>query len=138
VSRTGYPPAPSTVAVREAREALRSGRPGVTEYADIELESLLTSIGGWERFVAHTLDPVLERADLLATLDAYLRYAGNAARAAESLSIHRNTMRYRLSQCQALLGKDIDDANVAFAIQLALRLLKAHPDYLSGRGRSDH
>jgi purine catabolism regulator len=57
---------------------------------------------------------------LLPTLDAYLR-AHNAAEAAQRLSLHRNTLLYRLRRIREITGADLDDPETRLALHLALR-----------------
>ena len=77
--------------------------------------SMLKPLQGYDR--AHG-------GDLVRTLDAYLRHGGNSVRTADALFLHRNSLRYRLARIQALLGMDLDDADVRLALSVAL-LLKA-------------
>jgi DNA-binding PucR family transcriptional regulator len=49
------------------------------------------------------------------------RFSVNAV--AEELGVHPNTVRYRLEQAGALLGRDLSDPEAQFELQLLLRLL---------------
>jgi PucR family transcriptional regulator, purine catabolism regulatory protein len=60
--------------------------------------------------------------DLVRTLAAYLEWGGNAMRAAESLFLHRNSLRYRLVRIRALLGMDPDDPDARLSLGVALLL----------------
>ncbi len=62
--------------------------------------------------------------DLVRTLAAYLRHGGNSTRTANDLFLHRNSLRYRLSRIQALLGLDLDDADTRLALQIGLLLME--------------
>lgn len=55
---------------------------------------------------------------LLAYFDAF----GEAAKAAAALSIHENTMRYRIKRTQELFGLDLNDAETRLVTWLRLRL----------------
>mgnify|MGYP001954388101 CR=1 FL=1 len=51
----------------------------------------------------------------------YLRSRGRWEPAAEALSLHRNTLRYRIAAAEKLLGLDFTDPTVASRLWLALR-----------------
>lgn len=59
---------------------------------------------------------------LLETLDAYLSHSGALERAARSLFVHPNTMRYRLRRIAELTGRDPWDGRDQFALRVALVL----------------
>jgi purine catabolism regulator len=58
---------------------------------------------------------------LVSTLDAFLR-SGNATEAAARLSLHRNSLLYRLRRIREITGLDLDDPETRFALHLALRV----------------
>jgi PucR family transcriptional regulator, purine catabolism regulatory protein len=62
----------------------------------------------------------LRGSDLIRTLDAYLRLRGALAQAADQLSIHRNTLSYRLGRIAELTGRDLNDPRSRFLLQVAL------------------
>src|SRR5258708_6417358 len=81
-----------------------------------------------ERFVAHTLGPLLDpktrsRDQLLQTLEAYLAN-GSVKDAAAALNLHRHTVLYRLDKLRELLGGDFDVPASRLRLQLALYLRK--------------
>lgn len=51
----------------------------------------------------------------------YLRCRGRWEAAAESLELHRNTLRYRVSSAEKMLGLDLTDATTSSRLWLALR-----------------
>jgi purine catabolism regulator len=61
------------------------------------------------------------RADLVGAVAAYLRHRGHWDRAARELRVHRNTLRHRIARCREVSGLDVDDADTAAALWLALR-----------------
>lgn len=61
------------------------------------------------------------RARLLETLLAWLRSDGNIPVAAESLHVHAQTVRYRMARLRELLGDALDDPDVRFELEYALR-----------------
>ncbi|WP_190201241.1 PucR family transcriptional regulator, partial [Streptomyces djakartensis] len=74
-------------------------------------------------------DPVVDalvtpgRQELARTAEVYLDCAGQAARAAAELGIHRQTLYYRLSRIEKLTGLDLDDGEDRLLLHMAL---KAH------------
>lgn len=59
---------------------------------------------------------------LLDALDAYLDCFGNVGRAARRLSIHPNTLRYRMQSVARIGGIDLEDSGTRFELMLQLRL----------------
>jgi sugar diacid utilization regulator len=81
-----------------------------------------------ERFVAHTLGPLLDpktrnRDQLLDTLEAYLAH-GSVKEAAAALNLHRHTVLYRLDKLREILGGELDTPASRLRLQLALDLRK--------------
>src|SRR5712692_168332 len=81
-----------------------------------------------ERFVAHTLGPLLDpkarnREQLLDTLEAYLAN-GSVKDAAAALNLHRHTVLYRLDKLREILGGELDTPASRLRLQLALDLRK--------------
>ena len=62
-------------------------------------------------------------AELMATLESYLNNNGSVAAVAEALTLHRNTVRYRLAQITELTG--YDPSVTADRVQLWLALAVA-------------
>jgi sugar diacid utilization regulator len=66
------------------------------------------------------------RSEFVRTLDAFLRAGGNHMRAARDLSVHRNTLIYRLERVQELLGgANLEDPETRLNLQLALKIRAA-------------
>jgi sugar diacid utilization regulator len=66
------------------------------------------------------------RSEFVRTLDAFLRAGGNHMRAARDLSVHRNTLIYRLERIQELLGGvNLEDPETRLNLQLALKIRAA-------------
>jgi PucR C-terminal helix-turn-helix domain len=61
------------------------------------------------------------RARLLETLTAWLDHQGNVPRVAESLHVHPQTVRYRLTQLRELFGEALEDPGSRFELGLAVR-----------------
>jgi sugar diacid utilization regulator len=90
-------------------------------------------------FARRTLGPVLGYGshagpELLRTLDRYLESGGDLKVTARRMSLHVNTIRYRLSRVEALCGVSLRDPNDLVTLTLAsvvVRLLAAGDDLLS-------
>ena len=92
-----------------------SKEPGsVTSYLEIGVNQLILPFADrpeMQRYRARVLDPVLDfdienNSSLMKTLSTYLDANCDLNRAAEILSQHRNTIRYRLDKITALTGLD--------------------------------
>jgi DNA-binding PucR family transcriptional regulator len=59
------------------------------------------------------------------TLRAYLDFFGDVPRAAEYISVHPNTFRYRMRRLAELFDLNLDDADERVVLELQLRLLEA-------------
>lgn len=60
--------------------------------------------------------------DLRKTLQTYLFCGSCITKTAETLFVHRNTIKYRLKKCEEILGTDLSEEETCFQIQLALLL----------------
>jgi DNA-binding PucR family transcriptional regulator len=79
-----------------------------------------------QRFVRKWIGALLDyddrrQAELVATLSTYLEAGGNFADSARRLSVHRNTLRYRLRRIGEISGHNLDDPDVHFNLQVATR-----------------
>ncbi len=112
-----------------ARRALAVAGGSVRSYDDLGggLEALLdpAAADAWATTLLAPLDEPGERADLAATLRAWLSRHGQVDAAAADLGVHRHTVRHRLRRAEALLGRSLDDAGVRAELYLALT---RHPD----------
>ncbi|MFB8249820.1 PucR family transcriptional regulator, partial [Streptomyces sp. NPDC055952] len=96
----------------------------VAEWASIGPYRLLTALpaeAAHDPVVRTLLAPVHH--DLARTAEVYLDCAGQAARAAAELGVHRQTLYYRLSRIEKLTGLDLDDGEDRLLLHMAL---KAH------------
>lgn len=64
------------------------------------------------------------KSDLTKTLDLYLANNGRSSDCSQKLFIHQNTIRYRISRIEELLGVDLNDGETIFRLQLAFKLAK--------------
>lgn len=117
---------------QDAQEAQRvafsmAEPPTVTLFADVELLAVMTSSPeAARRFVLRTLGPLADPAEtptrLRQTLSALLS-SGSVEEASTRLSVHKNTVRYRVNQAEELLGRKAYDAPTE--IEIALRYYDA-------------
>ncbi|MBI1379278.1 MAG: PucR family transcriptional regulator [Frankiales bacterium] len=107
-----------------ARRALGLGGAPVRSYDDVGggLDALLDPVAAdaWAGALLAPLEEPGERADLAATLAAWLARHGQVDAAAADLGVHRHTVRHRLRRAEALLGRSLDDAGVRAELWLAL------------------
>jgi DNA-binding PucR family transcriptional regulator len=101
-------------AMHARRIAELGGRTGVIRYDAVESVALLSDdLDRLSRFVDRTLGPLTADDDASArlreTLLAWLAEGGNARRAAERLHAHKNTVLYRISRAQQILGRPLDE-----------------------------
>ncbi|MBW8484354.1 PucR family transcriptional regulator [Actinomadura parmotrematis] len=122
-------------AVEEARHARRlaASREGpVAVVGHDELAThvlLLASVPDDVRrmFRARLLDPLRaydreHGADLVATLETFLRHSGSWTRCAAQLHLHVNSVRYRIQRIEELTGRDLGRLEDRVDFFLALRL----------------
>ncbi|WP_328413833.1 PucR family transcriptional regulator ligand-binding domain-containing protein [Streptomyces violaceus] len=67
------------------------------------------------------LAPVTAHPALTETLRTWLSLHGSWDRTAVALSVHRNTVRQRITRCATLLGTDLEDPDVRMELWFALR-----------------
>jgi hypothetical protein len=110
---TAVPTLPSDVArmcpiVAElAHIATASARPpGLYRLEDLALEYQLSRPGPARAHVSRLLDPLDAHSDLLLTLTTFLRHDLNRHTTARVLSVHPNTVLYRLRKITGLTGLD--------------------------------
>lgn len=118
----------------EARDAASHGLP-VNEPERLSLTSLLLASEDvpLSDMANESLNPLrafdsAHGAELMTTLESYLNNNGSVAAVAEALTLHRNTVRYRLAQITELTG--YDPSVTADRVQLWLALAVAR---LGGR-----
>jgi sugar diacid utilization regulator len=107
-----------------------SRRPyGVSDYDHLGLLRILDmSNDGAELagYLDEWLGPLLahdreHHSDLVHTLALYLDSGGNYDRAADALTIHRSTLRYRLGRIRELSGRDLTDPEHRLNLHIAVR-----------------
>ncbi|WP_318153779.1 helix-turn-helix domain-containing protein [Streptomyces chumphonensis] len=101
--------------------AQSSGRPpGLYRLADVLLEYQLTRPGPARAQLSALLAPLVGRPELLETLRTYLAGGMDRRGTAERLSIHPNTLDYRLRRVTALTGLDATRPGDLARMQAAL------------------
>ncbi|MCW2919535.1 MAG: PucR C-terminal helix-turn-helix protein [Actinomycetia bacterium] len=99
-------------------------RPGEAEllHSSLGLAQLLLAIPAerLDAYVVQQLGPLLDRAELMDTLDAWLATNGSRAAVAERMHLHRNSVGYRVAQIRQLLGADPLDPAMASRLRAAL------------------
>lgn len=118
----------------EARDAVeiavkRGGTGRVVAFDDVLIDSVIRSSRHSERIVHATIAPLLaydaeRQADLVATLRAYLAAGFNVTKSAECLSVHPNTVVYRLGRIRELTGRDPHTPDDLLLLSLGLKLIE--------------
>ena len=138
VSPVGASPLDIPRLYEEARVALQvgqrlAGRGAVTDFAGLGLYRLISHVSQAElrAFVHDTLGPVLDlpepaRSDLLKSLAVLSSTRFNVAESARILHYHYNTMRYRVTKLERMLGEFADDAAATLRIGVALEILRMY------------
>ncbi|MGH3897965.1 MAG: PucR family transcriptional regulator [Pseudonocardiaceae bacterium] len=101
----------------------------VTLFEDLGIYQLLSEIadiGSVEAFIHRWLGSLLDYdaskdAQLVETLSCYLECGGSYDHTAKTLSLHRSTLRYRLQRIRDISGRDLNDPDTRFNLQLATR-----------------
>jgi purine catabolism regulator len=90
--------------------------------------------------IVEVLDPLRDQAPLLETLRVYFAVNMNVAEAALRLSVHRNTVRYRLARIEELLDMRLNAPRTIANLHLALltERLEGTGDAASANGRRAH
>jgi hypothetical protein len=118
----------------EAREAARAATraaPGTAvAFDDMVVAHLLRTSPDADRLLGELLDPAVrydaERgSELIATLRAYVAGGFSPTRSAERLTVHANTVLYRLKRVRELTGRDPQDPDDLVLLALALKHLDA-------------
>lgn len=112
-----------------ARRVAERGTVAVTSYREVEIAYLAgIDTAAMRGLIARELrgltgtDPVATR--LRATLHAYLRAQRSPEEAARTLGVHKNTVRYRITRVEEILGHPV--AERALALEVALDCVAAY------------
>jgi PucR family transcriptional regulator, purine catabolism regulatory protein len=138
VSQVGAGPLDIPRRYEEARVALQvgqrlAGSSAVTNFAGLGLYRLISNVSQAElrAYVHDTLGPVLDqpdpaRSDLLKSLAVLSSTGFNVAESARILHYHYNTMRYRVTKLERMLGQFADDPAATLRIGVALEILRMY------------
>ncbi len=138
VSRAASVPKDIPRLYEEARVALNvgvrlSGAGHVTIFSELGLYRLISNVGQGElrAFVTDTLGPLLDlpepsRSDLLKSLSVLSSTRFNVAESARILHYHYNTMRYRVTKLERMLGPFADESTAQLRIGVALQILRMY------------
>jgi sugar diacid utilization regulator len=96
----------------------------VHELKELSLDHPGLTRGKLERVLAHDAQ---HNATYVSTLRAYLDCFGDVPRAAERISVHPNTFRYRMRRLVELFDLDLDDPDERMVLELQLRLIADDP-----------
>lgn len=99
-------------------------------YENLGIYSLIAQISNGkflDEFVENKIGKLIkadqmQEGELCETLESYLDHNCNANATAESLYIHRNTMRYRLDKIKKILEDDLNDMPVFLELKLAFAI----------------
>ena len=115
----------AVAALALAEEEDRPGLVVATEHRAALLARLDPELGDEireDRLAALRDETPASRERLEATLLAWLRQASDVRAAASELHVHPQTVRYRLARLRHLLGAEMDDPDVRFEVEFALRI----------------
>jgi len=96
----------------------------VTGYADVELACLMAGNELAARVLIDRELGALASADenldrVRETVATFLHFGGNVEQTAQELIVHKNTVRYRLTQAEELIGHPLSERRTSIALALA-------------------
>ncbi|MFD4440190.1 PucR family transcriptional regulator [Nocardia sp. NPDC058519] len=100
--------------------------PGLFRFADLAVEYQLTRPSAVRRHLDAILNPLDDHPILMETLCTHLENNLNRRRTARQLSVHMNTIDYRLKSIRKLTGFDPSSADGLWYLQSALVVRKAN------------
>lgn len=100
--------------------------PGLFRFADLAVEYQLTRPSAVRRHLDAILNPLDDHPILMETLCTHLANNLNRRRTARQLSVHMNTIDYRLKSIRKLTGFDPSSADGLWYLQSALVVRKAN------------
>ncbi|MDQ4124886.1 MAG: helix-turn-helix domain-containing protein, partial [Actinomycetota bacterium] len=120
------------VGYAEARDAVEIAlgagiRGRAVAFNDVLIDHMVRSSPHGDRILDQTLRPLVtydreRQGDLVKTLRVYLDSGFNLTRSAEALSVHPNTVVYRLKRVKDLSGRDPYDPDDLLLLLLGLKL----------------
>lgn len=110
-------------ALEEARQVDRFGQSFAfadDHWAQLGVARLAEQLGRCLT-VSNPLSKLVENDVLVASVSAWLEHGRNVPAAAETLSVHPNTLRYRLGRVREMTGLDLSDPDALLLTALLLR-----------------
>ncbi len=120
---------------QQAQQALEIGRRlfgngKLHSFAQLGIYRLLFHLHGHHdlaAFYEETLGPLLDAdtrgsIDPIGTLEHFFQNNGNLSETARAMHLHRNSLLYRLSRIEELLGHSLEDSEVRLSLQIALKI----------------
>lgn len=110
-------------ALEEARQTDRFGRSFAfadDQWAELGVARLAEQLGRCLT-VSNPLSKLVQNDVLVASVSAWLAHDRNVAAAADALSVHPNTLRYRLGRVRETTGLDLTDPDALLLTALLLR-----------------
>lgn len=118
----------------EASQALETAQhlhkaPVIEYYHPKGLASLFDQLGGDDiryfcqknlKDLAYPTEPIFQ--ELRKTLKTFLAFNCEITKTANILYLHRNTIKYRINQCEELLGQSIYNPEISLLLRVALEL----------------
>lgn len=121
-------------AYAEAREAAEiADRLGIRGRAvgleDVLVDHMLRASAHAQRILTDTMQPLIDYdqkhgANLISTLENYIHTRFNLTKSARLLSVHPNTVVYRLRRVRELAGRDPNDVDDLLVLWLGLKVLE--------------
>jgi purine catabolism regulator len=114
---------------QRTRRAWRT-RTKITRYDDLDLGTVLLNEVPLDRLapkIGQLLAPLRTNPLIYETLVSYLRLDQDVGRTARTLHLHPNSVRYRLSRAEEILGASIRSSATILALHVALALDDANP-----------
>lgn len=124
---------------REAQRALEIGRRlfgegKIHSFAHLGVYRLLFYLDGQSEltnFHHEMLGPLLSSdthndGTWIETLEGFFRCNGNLSETARTMHMHRNTLLYRLSRIEEIIGHSLEDPELRLSLQIALKIHHLH------------
>jgi hypothetical protein len=114
----------------QAQQAINIGRqakwPPIVCYDDLGVYRVLYSCvdtAEKQLYINEFLGPILNESELITTLRIYFENMGNHRSTAHAMSVHYNTVSYRITHIEQLTKKNLNNPDDSLCLQVALKLL---------------